>query len=238
MTDIFIAIGDIHGEHKMLCELVDRCRKIMHGSYPMADYKFVFLGDLIDRGPESDKVLRDLEMHQDSGDIVIRGNHDDWMHDAVIEGNGDARTSWMIHGGKTTRASFGQLPNSPWAPVERYYARWLGKLPVYYATAHYIFVHAGVNPEKSLGEQSHEFMMWARPADWINDWKGPRHVVFGHTPMKDRQPILTPHATGLDTGACFAHGALTAGFFRNDFLAPAGPFLLERVERPMMGDGA
>ena len=84
-------------------------------------------------------------------------------------------------------------------------------------TENHVFVHAGLSPRYALSEQPDEVRLWIR--GWEKeDHDFGKHVVYGHTPHD--VPVLRPHSTGLDTGACFG-GPLSIGVF--DAAAKAGP---------------
>lgn len=235
-ADFLIAIGDVHGEYDMLIELMAR----IEASKYAPSYHLIFLGDYIDRGPKSSDVVSFLsELKDEPGVTAIQGNHEDWMVDAVLNGNRDARDSWLHFGGIQTRASYGvPMPTALTAPFtkeERRAAGWMKSLPLFYQTENHVFVHAGVRPGCPMAGQSRSTMQWVRPDDFSDynqdDPMGPcKHLVFGHTPSKDRQPWLGKNWTGIDTGGCFSRGALSAAIF--DASKKAGPVEIIRVDRP------
>lgn len=238
VSKLIVAVGDIHGEFDMLRDLMCQTAEWLSGR----DAEFVFVGDYIDRGPKSKEVLDFLRTLSDtfnSNVTLLQGNHEDWMVQAVLNGNRDARDSWLHFGGIQTRASYGVLMptalTAAFNKVERADATWLKDMPLFYQTENHVFVHGGLRPGVPMAGQSRDMMQWARPADF-SDYKqddplGPcKHLVFGHTPSKDRQPWLGKNWTGIDTGACFPRGALSAAIFDRD--VKGGPMHIVRVERP------
>lgn len=179
---------------------------------PFYDRKFVFVGDYIDRGPNSRKVVDRLIAFQDEVDAVfLRGNHEQMLLDAVERGN---FSLWLMNGGRRTLNSYGirgQTTNFPEDHLAFY-----RNTKLYYDTEDYFFVHAGLSPAKTIeeslnnDEQIKEFL-WER--SHLNAFETPweKTVVFGHTPRPN--PIKKDHMLGIDTGCVYdrvGYGKLTA----------------------------
>src|SRR5262249_52303647 len=100
---ITFAIGDIHGCHRALLELLALCRARAQGQ----DHRFVFIGDYVDRGPDSRAViatLRNLEQGAPGNVVCLMGNHEELMLEAIDSGD---PTWWLNNGGGETLQSYG-----------------------------------------------------------------------------------------------------------------------------------
>jgi serine/threonine protein phosphatase 1 len=217
------AIGDIHGRYDLLQILLHRIRDHAGGN----EYKLVFLGDYIDRGPESAAVVECVRAAQAQAPetvVCLKGNHEDMLLSVIDK---PALTSWWIgNGGEETLVSFGVL--SPRAiPTE--VMEWFRSLPVLHEDERRYYVHAGLRPGRPVQQQTEEDMLWIREPFLDADYDFGKHVVHGHTPLPSGKPKERPFRTNLDTGAVF-NGALTAGIFSPD-QGPAIGFL-EASHRP------
>lgn len=205
MSKKIVAIGDIHGCLKSLKALWDKLE-------PHSDATHIFIGDYIDRGPDSKGVVDFLLSKQHERECVfLRGNHEQMLLKAMEEGNS---YNWLINGGKTTLDSYGEdadLSNIPDEHMEFYRQT----LP-YYETEDYFFVHAGVPPFKTIEASKNDpedlhFFLWGR--DHLNAFETPweKVVVFGHTPRP--YPIKKKKMIGIDTGCVYdkiGYGKLTS----------------------------
>lgn len=108
-TNKYLAIGDIHGCVKTLNKLLEKLN-----SY--RDYTYIFVGDYIDRGPDSSGVIeRLIEVQQQIDCIFLRGNHEQMLLDAYKWGDLDL---WLMNGGKSTLKSYGATYNNISIPDE------------------------------------------------------------------------------------------------------------------------
>jgi serine/threonine protein phosphatase 1 len=170
------AIGDIHGSLEKLSSLVGCCERDARG----ASTRFVFVGDYIDRGPDSRGVIEFLIALQARypGDVItLMGNHEA-MALAAIDDNVRAG-AWLRDGGEATLRSFGissgyQLPEQ--------HVAWLRSLRMTYDDGKRLFVHAGVNPEKPLDAQDDDDLLWIRQPFLSDARNYGRLIVHGHTP--------------------------------------------------------
>ena len=209
------AIGDIHGCLDKLRSLMLRCEKHADGR-PMS---FVFVGDYIDRGPQSCGVidcLIDLKARHGEGVVTLMGNHEA-MALAAFDGSGPVRL-WLAQGGLATLESYGiaephELP--------RAHVDWLRALPLRYDDGRRLFVHAGVNPGMPLEAQDDFDLLWIREPFLSHRGDYGRMIVHGHTPLADGVPDLHGNRLNLDTGAVFG-GPLTAAVFDDAQTAPIG----------------
>ncbi|MGB3543243.1 metallophosphoesterase family protein [Rubrivirga sp.] len=201
------AIGDIHGCARTLNALL---AAIDHDlGRPMnGNDDLVFVGDYVDRGPDSPAVLDrmiELEEHSTSGRgpqcTFLRGNHDQMMLDYAI-GEGDTEL-WWVNGGRTTLAAYEERGDQmiPTAHVD-----FLVRTPLAAEGSGFAFVHAGFDTRISIAENLEHpdpaIVLWTRKhleAD-LSQWEMP--VVCGHTPVST--PVNDPKLIAIDTGAVFA----------------------------------
>ena len=190
-----LAIGDIHGALEKLQMLM------MNLNWDPTGDIIVFIGDYVDRGPQSAGVIDHiLGMKQWSDRIVcLRGNHEQLFMDFL---EGKNIETFLYNGGDTTIDSYGG-PDSG-IPQEHY--DFLQSLPLYFETDEYIFVHAGLRDGIPLELQDPRDLLWIREEFIYSEFDHGRRVIFGHTPS--RVPIVQPNKIGIDTGAVYG-GKLT-----------------------------
>lgn len=218
MADLVtFAIGDIHGCFEELVSLMYACEAISAGER----VRFVFVGDYVDRGKDTNKVLDYLferQLRERENFICLRGNHDDLLIRAARKYRTDADLiNWWANGGEQTLESYGVNDPSE-LPIE--HLAWLGALPLTFTEHGRLFVHAGIRPGIPISAQTEEDLMWIREPFLSSEENHGAFVVHGHTPTKSRLPELRPNRLNLDTGACFG-GTLTAALFREGELLPA-----------------
>lgn len=200
------AIGDIHGSLDKLRKLIGKCRQHAEGQ-PMT---LVFLGDYIDRGPQSRGVIRTLiELQAELRDrvITLKGNHEAIAVE-IIDGTTEA-DFWLTQGGAETLASYG-VDRARDLPHE--HVRWLRSLPLSYDDGRRFFVHAGINPQRSFDRQDESDLIWIREPFLSDDRDYGRLIVHGHTPVAGSKPELRHNRLNLDTAAGYG-GPLTAAVF-------------------------
>jgi serine/threonine protein phosphatase 1 len=200
------AIGDIHGSLDKLERLLLRCEE----NAADRSFKFVFLGDYIDRGPQSAGVLDCLlNLHSRLGErvVVLKGNHEAMALD-VIDGITPLRL-WFAQGGAETLVSYGDVRPGllPSAHVD-----WLRNLRLSYDDGRRFFVHAGIDPEKPLDAQEEQHLLWIREPFLSDSRDYGRLIVHGHTPVMTGEPDFRGNRLNVDTGAVFG-GPLTAAVF-------------------------
>jgi serine/threonine protein phosphatase 1 len=200
------AIGDIHGSLDKLQRLLDRCREHADGRA----MTFVFVGDYIDRGPDTAGVIRcliALQSGQRERLVALLGNHEAMALD-VIDG-AIPQEHWLSQGGAATLASYGVARP---ADLPREHVDWLRSLRLTYDDGLRFFVHAGVDPAKSLDVQDDDVLIWIREPFLSNRRDYGRLIVHGHTPLEAGMPDLRSNRLNLDTGAVYG-GPLTAAVF-------------------------
>jgi len=207
------AIGDIHGSLDKLESLVEACLEHADGR----DMRLVFLGDYIDRGPDSAGVVRllmSLQLELQERLIALKGNHEAWAL-ALLDGEVEV-SPWLRNGGGETLASYaakdvGDLP--------RAHLDWMRSLRLFYDDGRRFFVHAGIDPDKPLDAQDEDALLWIREPFLTDGRDYGRLVVHGHTPLTGEKPDLRSNRLNLDTAAVFG-GPLTAALFDDTQTGP------------------
>jgi serine/threonine protein phosphatase 1 len=211
------AIGDIHGALHKLQSLLARCEAHADGR----PATFVFVGDYIDRGPESSGVIRfliELEAKMPGHVVALMGNHEA-MALAVIDGTTPA-ANWLSQGGAATLRSYDVAHASE---LPREHVDWMRSLRLSRDDGRRFFVHAGIDPQLPLAAQDEFDLLWIREPFLFDDRDYGRLIVHGHTPLLDGKPDLRGNRLNLDTGAVFG-GPLTAAVFA-DAATPPVEFL-------------
>ena len=207
MAPLTFAIGDIHGCLDKLERLIAACEAHADGR----PARWVFLGDYVDRGPDSRGVIELLMRRQQAqpGAVVcLRGNHEQM----AIMAHADARAMplWLANSGATTLRNY---PETKGRIADGHLA-WLDALPYCYDDGLRFFVHAGIDLSVPLEAQEDEVMLWMREPflSECDDVDCGRFIVHGHTPLKGGRPDLRRHRVNLDTAAVLG-GPLTAAAF-------------------------
>lgn len=209
------AIGDIHGSLDKLKSLIAACRQHADGR----EMGLVFLGDYIDRGPESAGVVRfvlSLQSEMPERVIALKGNHEAWAL-AILDGMMPVR-SWLLNGGAATLQSYGA---SDVGDLPRAHLDWMRSLRLTYDDGRRFFVHAGVDPQKPLDAQEESVLLWIREPFLLDKRDYGRLIVHGHTPLVAAKPDLRSNRLNLDTAAVFG-GPLTAAVFDDMQTEPLG----------------
>ncbi len=204
------AIADVHGcAAKLAClhRFIDT-----FSSEKNRDAEIIYLGDLIDRGPNSNLVLDMVSERVNGGShILIKGNHENWMYKSVVESCDSSIYNWLANGGDATLNSYGRSDFDDaifFVGRKRPHHIQLieGALP-YYQRDNICFTHAGLRPGVQLNRQTNRDLMWI-DNDFL-DYQGhlDHIVVHGHTIVGER-PVVTENRISLDTGA-YANGSLT-----------------------------
>lgn len=239
-NNLIVAIPDLHGRDDLLEKVID-----VVSTGPLKHARKVFLGDLVDKGPNTCEVVERIMSFvcEDRLAQVIMGNHE-WMLTAAYLGFPALRLNdWLSWGGDATLNSYGVAPDvidgsdrerlagiiRDHIPEDHF--RFLSTLPTYVKTANHTFVHAGINPNKRPGQgvegQTWWDLMWIRDEFTNGDPDFGSHVVYGHTVWVE--PFLREHSTGLDTGAYYT-GALDVGIF--DCRSKSGPVEILTITGP------
>lgn len=210
-------IGDVHGCAGLLTDLM---------AQQPANSQLVFVGDLIDRGPNSAAVLAIVKEACDAGAICLAGNHEKMMLD-FLDRPTERGGRWVRYGGLQTMESLAiggigthsdeqSLLKSRDALSEKLgeeMIRWLRNLPKHWHSGNVHVVHAAADPIKPMDIQSDGVLMWGHPDFLKSNRADGQWVVFGHTVQKT--PTSENGRISVDTGA-FATGVLTAAYITQE----------------------
>lgn len=171
----YIAITDIHGE-------LSKLESVLSKIETRDDDIFVFMGDYIDRGPNSkgviDRVIAQSETHKC---IYLIGSHEyAYLHARQKDSYYDYL--FWNYGGPATVKSYGSFEN-----IYKTHGEFLDNLQFYYLTDNYLFVHAGINPRYSLEEQDETDFVYIRSAFYNHPHNLPQKIIFGHTEFSEPQ---------------------------------------------------
>lgn len=154
----------------------------------------IFLGDYIDRGAYSKEVVsRLIELSKEVNCIFLKGNHEAMLLKAKTNEFKDI-TKWYLDGGDTTLKSYGADVKY----IFNLHGKFFENLKLYYMTDIYLFIHAGVRPDKHLNEQEEYDMLWIRDNFIYKKHCLKQKVIFGHTPFYN--PYIEDDKIGINTG--------------------------------------
>lgn len=228
------AVGDIHGRFDLLSQMHRQIMDAIRRDRP-ADWRIIYLGDYVDRGPFARQTLEFLvrSVKEDPRVIALAGNHDVGLLKFLEEPL--ATSLFAQNGGDATARSYGVtmrlFPHDALLEGHRQlrqaipeeHIHFLRQLKYSACFGDFFFCHAGIRPGVPLGDQDEQDLIWIREPFHLYPELHPKLIVHGHTP-KDRPEIL-PNRVNLDTGACFT-GRLSAMMFEG-----RKKQLLEIVER-------
>jgi serine/threonine protein phosphatase 1 len=213
------AVGDIHGRLDLLEELIGRIEED-EAERPSADTTLIFLGDLVNRGPDSCGVVeRLLRLSRERpGTRFLKGNHEQVLLRAVT-GDPKAVRFLVRIGGRATLLSYG-IPEAEYdqldyvelterfaALVPQDHVEFLAGFDDWLAIGDYLFVHAGLRPGVAVEDQSPEDLRWIRSEFLDHRSSFGKIVVHGHSISEEVE--IRPNRIGIDTGA-YASGRLSA----------------------------
>lgn len=214
------AIGDIHGRHDLLVQLLAQIDADTARRGPAA-VCIIFLGDLMDRGPGSAAVIataRALAATRGDGVRFIMGNHEEMFLDSA-RGKEKILRHFVKYGGRETILSYGidpadydalsfpDLADRMLTLIPRADVDFVADFEPYVQFGDYVFTHAGIKPGVPLDEQQDHHLRWIREP-FLDDARDHGAVIIhGHTITADVDE--KPNRIGIDTGAYF-RGKLTA----------------------------
>ncbi len=219
----YYVVGDIHGRCDLFEALAAAIDADDRAAGP-ADTTIVLLGDLVDRGADSAGVIRRAREWQQQRKVrILAGNHEEMFLEAFDDE--EVLRHFLKHGGRETVLSYG-IPLADYNRLS--VAELLTRLPSIIPQADrdflagfeekiiagdYLFVHAGINPKRSIEEQTRKDMLWIRDRFLSYEGPLPKVVVHGHTIFDDVEDRGI--RIGIDTGA-FRSGVLTALVLEDD----------------------
>ena len=220
-----VAVGDIHGCYDELMQLIDHVHSYTFGA---EDTKWIFLGDYVDRGPDTKKVidfLIEFQKLKPVGQVTcLMGNHEDNFLQCLKLKDRGGFENYLLNnsiGGQETMKSYGGFDFN-FIPDK--HISWMNDLFLWHLTKHEgwpyprIFVHAGIDREHSMSEQEKFILLWDR--EFRSDARiDGGYVVHGHTPKK--RPEIKHNRINIDTGCVFGGDySLTAAIFNEEKLEP------------------
>ncbi|KQY10888.1 hypothetical protein ASE23_07045 [Rhizobium sp. Root73] len=217
-----IAVGDIHGMAHVLKLLLQH----LETEFSPDDAQFVFLGDIIDRGPDSlpavNQVCRIIETF--TGSVMVLGNHDFFLRNlANLSLASDEEGQWLAQGGMNTLESYG-LDDGDLVAAGKALRRMRPRHVTlfesavsHFETENHFFVHAGVDPEVPLSEQLAHDLMWIRKGFLDHTSSFEKMIVHGHSITPSELPEVHSNRIAIDTGS-YRTGRITAATFHDDLL--------------------
>jgi serine/threonine protein phosphatase 1 len=219
--ELLYAVGDIHGRLDLLEKMLGMIAADARTSGGAARRRLIFLGDYVDRGPESKGVVETLLTALPQGFDVhfLKGNHEAILLDFL--GEPWRLDHWLLNGGEATMRSYGvntgqlallRAPPEVWreafaSALPETHLRFFKNLELSVSFGDFLFVHAGVRPGVPLQAQTEADLIWIRSPFLDHAGSFDKMIVHGHTP--GQVPVMRPNRIGIDTGAVFT-GRLTA----------------------------
>lgn len=212
-------IGDIHGRLDLLEKLLDKIHDDLRRR-PARKVLMIFVGDLIDRGPNSAQVVERLRTYSHPGirTIFLLGNHEEVLL-RILAGEGDLIAKWCSFGGAECLQSYGVnsaklvglKDEDALAIVRRAipkkHVEFLQRFDDSCRFGDYLFVHAGIRPGVEVDQQRQSDLRWIRDPFLFDETDHGFVVVHGHTIRPEVE--ICPNRIGIDTGA-YRSGILSA----------------------------
>ncbi len=178
----------------------------------------VFLGDYIDRGPDSSGTIELLiERARKHETVFLKGNHEVFLLEALKKP--ELLRNWGQYGGLQTLRSYGVQPKlNPTAEeqkeligqlsaaIPKHHRFFFDRLSTSFVCGDFFFVHAGIKPGLPLVHQREEDLLWIRKEFLFSERKHEKYIIHGHTPVQE--PDIRFNRANIDTGA-YATGNLT-----------------------------
>lgn len=184
-----LVVGDIHGSHAALSQVLERCK------FDCEQDRLISLGDLVDYHEDSDKVLDTLLTIPNL--VAVRGNHDIWAEEWLRTGERDA--VWLHNGGEATIEAFERRSE---AVQDRYRSFFFRQVPYFLDGKNRLFVHADVDLAVPLDAQRSETLFWGRKLWTLAATLGQQgltvpgnpfgEIFLGHTPTHRHWPEALP----------------------------------------------
>lgn len=204
-------IGDVHGRLDLLNELLEKIDTDNQARAP-AKTAIVFLGDLIDRGPQSAQVVERLRLYRPAfaKPVFLMGNHEEVLL-RILDGEAELIADWLRFGGTECAQSYGidiqelkaarrsEAVQVLQRAVPQAHQTFLASFVDTASFGQYLFVHAGVRPGVPLSNQDPRDLRWIRMPFLDDGSDHGRVIVHGHTVCEDVE--VRPNRIGLDTGA-------------------------------------
>lgn len=181
-----IAISDVHGQCNKLLKLLDKTK------YDSAYDKLVIMGDMIDRGNQNlSTIYACQKLQRRNAAEILKGNHEQMAIACIVDMIDDSYPTypmeyiptnnldiWSCNGGKKTYKELKKLTRSQLISLLSF----LNQLPLYFEIDNYIFVHAGVDPKKTIEKNTENDLVWCKDSFFDKPAYKGKTVIFGHTP--------------------------------------------------------
>ncbi|MCH2163664.1 MAG: metallophosphoesterase [Marinovum sp.] len=230
-----MVVGDIHGRADLMLQMFTKLDTLNHN-----DAHLIFVGDYLDRGEDSARVLSTLYQFHTGAQpglmTCLKGNHEQMLLD-FLDAPAEHGPRWLRHGGLQTLASFKLAvtasPNAErdWIGLRDAFRdaldpqieAWLRSLPLTWQSGNLFVCHAGTNPDKPISEQSDAGLLWGHPTHYERPRKDGIWVAHGHIIVDKARPTMG--RIPVDTGA-YATGRLTCAI-----IEPGAVEFLTAVDR-------
>ena len=211
------AVGDIHGRSDLLDDVFLLIERDLEGFTGQRAIE-IYLGDYVDRGPDSRGVIDRLIARTRGRDVILlRGNHDVFFEEMLASSS--RLDHWVRLGGLETMLSYGVKLSGPSTPqgIARMHEQWCEVVPSShraffaelqnsYTIGDYFFAHAGIRPGIALDRQSEEDLLWIREDFHRSKADHGKVIVHAHSPVA--APEFHGNRINIDTCA-YASGKLT-----------------------------
>ncbi|WP_413207311.1 metallophosphoesterase family protein [Rhodospirillum sp. A1_3_36] len=223
--EVVYAIGDIHGELRLLERLLDAIQEDFRRNADSCHGTVIFLGDYVDRGEDSRGVVERLLQAPPPGFQYrfLAGNHEQALLNFLNDPRGG--TAWLEFGGLATLLSYGVSVSAGQSSLSRLrmardafrqalpdsHLSFFSGLEKIIVLGDYAFVHAGIWPGRSLDKQKVDDLLWIRSPFLESRAQHEKRIVHGHTIVE--QVVIRDNRISVDTGA-YATGRLSAVAFQ------------------------
>jgi serine/threonine protein phosphatase 1 len=211
------AVGDIHGR----LDLLTRLHALIAADAETSTAQrrvLVYVGDYVDRGPDSAGVIDLLLDRPLPGFEIVHllGNHEETMLRFPVDIT--VGPTWLYYGGVETLLSYGvDVRSNAWRDerelcrlqaevrrcVPRRHVEFMRAMPLFHVEGDYLFVHAGIRPGVPLEQQEADDLLWIRGDFLRSRVDHGKIVVHGHTITE--MPDAQPNRIGIDTGAFYSN---------------------------------
>lgn len=209
------AIGDVHGRNDLLQQLLEKIVRD-DGERDQAQSEIIFLGDLVDRGPDSAGVIDTaMQLKSDRGNVrFLMGNHEE-VYLAAATGDEKSVRFFNRIGGRETILSY-EISKEEYIDLD--ISQLAARIPTLFPREHvdfvsgfedqiiigdYAFVHAGIRPGIPLAEQRKKDLRWIREEFLATREAHEKVIVYGHTISDD--VVEAGNRIGIDTGAYYSN---------------------------------
>jgi len=208
------AFGDIHGMFNLFKQGLDWVEQIAR-----PEDILVFLGDYIDRGPDSKSVLEtmcNLQTRRPNS-IFVSGNHEAMflsvLNYLLKEDECVDPTMWLNNGGITTLYSYGITRwDEVTSKIPKTHYDFICNLSIQHTIDKFTFVHAGLGFGNCSSDDRYDPRLWMQRGFINCDEDFGSVIIFGHAVQQDMRPLVRWNKIGLDTGSCF-YNCLSIGVF-------------------------